>query len=580
MELPALATPAGPRRRPGRHRRAVSVLAGLAAVGSVLWSVAPPARAVSGTSLPGIDVSHHNGEIDWVAVKDAGIKFAFAKASEGTTFVDPRYAENRARASAAHVMFGGYHFARPDGSGSTAITADARAEADHFIDTVALRPSDMLPVLDLESSGGLSIDDLQTWTWGFLNQVVARIHERPIIYSGNYFWDHYMGDTSEYADAGFKLLWVPHWTNDPQPRVPAKDWGGHGWTFWQYTACGSVPGVSGCVDRDKFNGTDLTSVQFGVPPRNASSPGFTGRAEETATLTASNGQWSGTAPFVYTYRWRRCDAGGGSCAYIPGADDHTYTLAAADVGASVAVEVTASNAVGSASAVSGISSPVDRYDVTPPSVPVFTAPAPRYVASASVPVAWASTDDRSGVGAYAVRVRTSAAAGAFGPYGDLFQSTTATGTTFAAGPGHSYCFVAMATDRWDNASAWSGERCVTVPIDERALTPSAGWTRVRDPGFYLRTGLSATARGSSLMRTGLNAHRIRVVAETCPSCGRLKVLWRGRPVGVFELASTTTLHRRLLPEIVLPAVQSGTLQFRVASAGRPVVIDGVAVTRL
>jgi hypothetical protein len=331
---------------------------------------------------------------------------------------------------------------------------------------------------------------------------------------------------------------------------------------------------------DRYNGTDLTRVRLGVPPSSEEPPDVTGKPEETATLTAQNGEWTGSGPLVFTYRWRRCDAGGGSCAYIPGASQQTYVLAAADVGTTVGVEVTASNAVGSATSQSGLTAPVDRYDVTPPSVPVFTAPATRYLVSTSVPLAWSSTDDKSGVGSYAVQVRTAAAAGAFGPYRDLFPSTTATSATFEGGPGHSYCFVAMATDRWMNPSAWSGERCATVPMDERQMTASAGWTRQRAPGYFRQTGLLSTTRGASLVRAGLNAHRIRVVALTCPTCGRIRVLWNGRSVGVFDLVTRTTLHRHLLPEIVLPAVQAGSLEIRVVSARRPVVIDGVAVTQL
>ena len=121
---------------------------------------------------------------------------------------------------------------------------------------------------------------------------------------------------------------------------------------------------------------------------------------------------------------------------------------------------------------------------------------------------------------------------------------------------------------------------MTVPMDDRRLTASAGWTRERAAGYFRQTALMATAHGASLTRAGLNAHRIRVLALTCPSCGRIRVLWNGRSVGVFELVTRTTLHRHLLGEIVLPAVQTGSLEIRVVSARRPVVIDGVAVTRL
>jgi len=196
-------------------------------------------------------------------------------------------------------------------------------------------------------------------------------------------------------------------------------------------------------------------------------------------------------------------------------------------------------------------------------------------------VAWSSTDNRSGVGSYHVRVRFAAAAGGFGGFRDVFATTPSTQTTFAGQAGHSYCFSAMATDRWSNASGWSGERCTTVPADDRSFARSAGWSGERAPGFFLGTALASTTRGATLTRTGLNAHRIRLVALTCPSCGRVQLVWNGAVVGTFDLVTRTTLHRHLLPKIVLPALSTGgTLEVRVASAKRPVVIDGVAVTQL
>ena len=58
-----------------------------------------PAAATSAT-LPGVDVSHYNGTPDWSAVKQAGIRFVVAKATEGTTFTDPHYASNKTQAQA------------------------------------------------------------------------------------------------------------------------------------------------------------------------------------------------------------------------------------------------------------------------------------------------------------------------------------------------------------------------------------------------------------------------------------------------------------------------------------------------
>ena len=65
-------------------------------------------------SLPGIDVSHHQNAIDWTQVAASGVRFAIAKASEGTAYIDPLFSTNRAEAMAAGIVFGAYHFARPD----------------------------------------------------------------------------------------------------------------------------------------------------------------------------------------------------------------------------------------------------------------------------------------------------------------------------------------------------------------------------------------------------------------------------------------------------------------------------------
>ena len=74
-----------------------------------VFAAAPPPGA-----LPGIDVSRHQGTIDWAQVAASGQRFVLAKATEGLLTVDPTYATNRAGAMAAGLEFGAYHFARPD----------------------------------------------------------------------------------------------------------------------------------------------------------------------------------------------------------------------------------------------------------------------------------------------------------------------------------------------------------------------------------------------------------------------------------------------------------------------------------
>jgi len=203
----------------------------------------------------GIDASHWQGTIDWDKVAGSGIRFSFLKASEGTSYVDPTYADNRAEANAAGIVVGAYHFAQPDSDAN-----DAVDEADHFVDTADVKSGDIVPVLDLETSNGMSVADLQDWTFAWLEEVEAKTGVKPMIYTGPWFWETYMGDTSEFADAGYDLLWIANWfVSDPD--VPGTDWGGLGWTFWQYDDCGTVSGITGCVDLDYFNGVNMWPAQ-------------------------------------------------------------------------------------------------------------------------------------------------------------------------------------------------------------------------------------------------------------------------------------------------------------------------------
>ena len=213
--------------------------------------MAPPRRR----RLEGIDVSHWQGTIDWAKVRAAGKKFAYIKASEHTSFVDDKYQTNRSRAKSAGLKVGAYHFARPNIG-----TTDAYAEADHFIETADWTSGELRPVLDLEDTGGLSSSALQTWVKAFLQRIYDRTGVRAVIYVSPAFWSNKMGNSTWFAKNGYDVLWIAHWTTAKSPSVPAESWGGKSWTFWQYTSDGSVPGISGRVDLDRYNGTDLSKV--------------------------------------------------------------------------------------------------------------------------------------------------------------------------------------------------------------------------------------------------------------------------------------------------------------------------------
>ena len=209
----------------------------------------------------GIDVSHWQGTIDWTSVAASGKRFAYMKASEGTDLVDTTYAGHRAQAKALGMYVGAYHFARPDRT-----PGDSIAEADYFLAMSQLVAGDLLPVLDLEVTGGLAPTELQEWVKGYMGRIYERTGVRGVIYTSPSFWRNSMADTNWFAAYGHRTLWVAHWTTGPAPSVPGGNWAGTGWTFWQYTSSGTVPGISGRVDLNRFNGTDFSAVLLTTTP--------------------------------------------------------------------------------------------------------------------------------------------------------------------------------------------------------------------------------------------------------------------------------------------------------------------------
>ncbi len=231
------------------------------------------------TRLEGIDVSHWQNTIDWSKVAAAGKTFAIIKATESTDYTDPLYATNHMRAKAAGLWTGAYHFAQPSLAAN-----DAILEADYFVSVINLGAHDLIPALDLEVSGGLGTVALQNWVIAWMGEVTARIGIRPMIYTSPNFWKVYMGDTTALADAGYKTLWIAHW-GVSTPTVAANNWGGHGWTFWQYTSDGTVPGITGRVDLDRYNGADLAAQAYSIFSLAPSAPSGTVKQGQSVAST-------------------------------------------------------------------------------------------------------------------------------------------------------------------------------------------------------------------------------------------------------------------------------------------------------
>ena len=324
-----------------------------ALIGSVAVGLACAPGAGAASYAKGLDVSHWNGAVDWIQVVSGGYTFLFAKATEGTTLTDATYAINRAGTEGIGMRFGAYHFARPGGSGAAGIVANAIAQADYFVNVAQPAAGDLPPVLDLETKGTLSPTALANWTQAWLGEVQARTGVSGLIYASPSFWKSAVGDTSTFATAGNRL-WIAHWTKNAAPTVPAANWGGFGWTFWQWTDCEKIPGFLHCVDGDRLHGTNpatftIAKYPAGVPVA-ATPPTVTGTAARGSVLAGVPGTWSGGKPVAFTYQWQRCDAAGAGCVPIAGATLESYTPAAADVGHALVLSVTATTAKGTATA--------------------------------------------------------------------------------------------------------------------------------------------------------------------------------------------------------------------------------------
>jgi GH25 family lysozyme M1 (1,4-beta-N-acetylmuramidase) len=199
----------------------------------------------------GVDVSHWNGLVDWSVPAAAGYGFVYAKASEGTYYVDDTYAAQIEGAIEAGLFHGAYHFAIPDDS-------DGATQARFLVDHGGGWEADGLTlpaVLDIEwnpNGGsddcyGLTDGELTDWVWDFADEYRALTGRDAVFYTSRTWWNLCV-DATDFGATN--PLWVADW-DAPEPELPT---GWSDYTFWQIDAYGSVPGIGGDVDVDVFNG--------------------------------------------------------------------------------------------------------------------------------------------------------------------------------------------------------------------------------------------------------------------------------------------------------------------------------------
>ncbi len=197
--------------------------------------------------IRGIDVSHHQGEIDWSLVATSGTRFAFIKATEGQDFRDRRFEFNWARAGAEGIARAAYHF--------FTFCSPGAAQAAHFLRVAPPEPGALPPIADVEFTGNCQawtdLGAIRTELRHFLDVVEEAWGVRPLLYLTPRSHEQItVGHFDEH----------PGWIRDILWRPRDSDYGG--WAFWQFSDDGRVPGIEGPVDLNVVRAaTDLKSFR-------------------------------------------------------------------------------------------------------------------------------------------------------------------------------------------------------------------------------------------------------------------------------------------------------------------------------
>lgn len=217
-----------------------------AALSRALSDKKPHKGVAAAHAMPvqGIDVSYWQGDIDWKKVGDAGIRFAYIKATEGGDRFDPKFLDNWQAAKQAGIARGAYHFmywCRP-----------AKEQASWFMAHVPVDRDALPPVLDVEWNSHsktcprrIARETAIAKIKIMLKAMEAHSGKRPIIYTDPKFHREVL--EGEFTDHHF---WLRSVAAKPEAKYQERDW-----AFWQFTTTGRVQGVAGPVDRNSFNGT-------------------------------------------------------------------------------------------------------------------------------------------------------------------------------------------------------------------------------------------------------------------------------------------------------------------------------------
>ena len=215
-------------------------------VGIMLWNgiIFLNNPSIDEYPVRGVDVSSYQGKIDWKTLSEQDIQFAFIKATEGSSFVDPNFSENYSNAQKTNLRIGAYRFFSYYSSGKT--------QAENFIKVVPISDNMLPPVVDVEfysdkEQNPPNSKDVDKELNAFLQEIEKYYKKKPIIYATGKSYDMFI--SGKYNDYN---IWIRNILSYPSLSDNKQ------WTFWQYTDRAVLDGYSGdekFIDMNVFNGS-------------------------------------------------------------------------------------------------------------------------------------------------------------------------------------------------------------------------------------------------------------------------------------------------------------------------------------
>lgn len=195
--------------------------------------------------IHGIDLSHYQGNVFWEAVGQTKMAYVYLKATEGGNHIDAKYKQNIDLAHQYGIKVGSYHFYRPK--------VDQQTQLENFMTQCRPEDQDLIPMIDIESTGGLSTTDFRDSLFVFLRLVEKAYKQKPLLYTGANFYDRYLlGLLGDY-----KVMIAQYTQREPTLKDDLD------FVLWQYTGKGHLDGINGYVDKSRFMGDhQLREIRF------------------------------------------------------------------------------------------------------------------------------------------------------------------------------------------------------------------------------------------------------------------------------------------------------------------------------